>query len=129
MTNATGALIARRRTREAWVRLIPWAVGVILAASVAAHTVLRLRVTYDVQREIAALRMEIAERDRVAADVRREYGGRLDLIERNLYGDVAAALAAPPTTSTVELWQRNRDRELRDRIQRLEEWRLRGGDR
>jgi hypothetical protein len=59
--------------------------------------------------------------------LRREIDG----MYRTLYTDPdkVVPVTTPPvptrTPSSVELWQRNRDKELRDRIGRLEQWRLR----
>lgn len=50
---------------------------------------------------------------------------RVDQLERVLFGDLVEKLNQPPPPNVPEAWQRNRDKELRDRILRLEEWRLR----
>lgn len=61
------------------------------------------------------------------AGIRNEVDG----MYRTLYTDpdLKADVTVPPTPprepSSVEIWQRNRDKELRDRIGRLEQWRLR----
>src|SRR5262249_49463713 len=95
---------------------------VVLGATTALFIALWVYTLYRVQRETTLLRLavEAHQADRVKLDeaIRQE----LDTIYRTLY--------APPETeprqpSTVELWQRNRDKELRDRIARLEQWRLR----
>lgn len=81
---------------------------------------------YRVRRDIALLRVQFAahEHDRSAVDasVRAE----LDRIYQTLYAPVDTPAATEPRQpSSVELWQRNRDKELRDRLMRLEQWRLR----
>src|SRR5262249_61109468 len=83
-------------------------------------------VIYRVRRYIALLLVHLAahEQDRSAVDasVRAE----LDRIYQTLYAPVDTPAATEPRQpSSVELWQRNRDKELRDRLMRLEQWRLR----
>lgn len=50
---------------------------------------------------------------------------RLDSIERVLYGDVVAKLQKVPQATRLEVWQQNREKELRERINQLERWRNR----
>lgn len=109
-----------------WLRLLPWALVAAVATSFIMYTALRLRVTYQLERDVAELRSTSEELARTIVALRSEAASRLDLIERTLFGEVAAKLKEPPTPATmpVQPWQRNRDRELRDRILRLEEWRL-----
>src|SRR5262249_20812611 len=77
---------------------------------------------YRVRRAVALLRVELAthERNRLALDasVRAE----LDRIYQTLYApvDTPPPQDVPRQPSSVELWQRNRDKELRDRLTRLE---------
>ena len=81
------------------------------------YTVYRVKVDVELLRN--ALEAHVADRQRTDAKWRAEF----DTIYRTLY--------SPPTPteptrkpSAVETWQVNRDKELRARIQRLEEWRL-----
>lgn len=56
---------------------------------------------------------------------------QMDALYQTVYTDPAVTVPAieppapPRQPSYVELWQQNRDKELRDRISRLEQWRLR----
>jgi hypothetical protein len=90
---------------------------------------LRLRVTYNLSAEFAQLQAE--HRDMMALSNQRlqELRARLDEMERVLFGDVLAKIEKTQKTATPKLpipdvWQRNRDRELRDRLDALEKWRL-----
>jgi hypothetical protein len=82
-------------------------------------------VLYGVRRDARLLQLDIAayRKDRAAKEdaIRAE----LDTIYRTLYSSPEVATTQPRQPSQVELWQRNRDKELRDRIMRLEQWRLR----
>jgi hypothetical protein len=82
------------------------------------------RVIYVVKRDAHLMQLDIAayRKDRAAKDtaIRVE----LDNIYRTLYSPPEIATPQPRQPSQVELWQRNRDKELRDRINRLERWRL-----
>jgi hypothetical protein len=82
-------------------------------------------VLYGVRRDAKLLQLDIAayRKDRAAKDeaIRAE----LDTIYRTLYSSPETVTPQPRQPSQVELWQRTRDKELRDRILRLEQWRLR----
>jgi hypothetical protein len=122
----------RRRFRLSERELFPLVVLALLCAALVAfvaYTTFRLRVTYAVQTEVATMR---AERRNIVAENDREHDAlvaRLDELERVLFGEVLGKItdqlkqAKPPITA-VQVWQRNRDRELRDRLARLEQWRL-----
>jgi len=80
---------------------------------------------YTLRREVTLVRIEFEawqrERDVWRNGVRRE----LDTIYQTLYSPPDTPATLPRQPSQVELWQRTRDKELRDRINRLEQWRLR----
>lgn len=48
------------------------------------------------------------------------YDARLEAIEKTVYGDKSESAKATPTVIGPQVWQRNRDRELRARILALE---------
>lgn len=118
----------RRGERELFPFIVLALTCAMLVAFVA-YATFRLRVTYELQTALAQFQ---AERASLFEANRREHQAvseRLDELERVLFGDVLVKIAAqlkaakPPMTA-MQVWQRNRDRELRDRLTRLEEWRL-----
>jgi len=119
---------ARTTRRRALARDPLVGLVAILLASTLVFIGLWAYALYDIKRDYALLTLDIAayRRDEAAADaaIRTE----LDTIYKTLYAppDNPAATVQPPRQpSAVELWQRTRDKELRDRILRLEQWRLR----
>lgn len=97
--------------------------------------VLRIRVTYHVQQELALLRAEhkllidaITNNNTVCTE-------RLNVVEQTLFGEVLptqkrlvieAAPAAPPhrVLSRIEIYQQNTNKELRARLESIERWRF-----
>jgi len=80
---------------------------------------------YSLRREVTLLRIEQEATERERQVWRNSVRKELDTIYQTLYSPPEAVTPLPRTPSQVELWQRNRDKELRDRIARLEQWRLR----
>lgn len=82
------------------------------------YVALRVRVIQGMQRDLAENRVVHnqlqAEHNAQMAEIK----ARLDALERVLFGDVLAELSKIPAVgpSRIELWQQNRDKELRDRI-------------
>lgn len=78
--------------------------------------------------EVAVLAAQIAEVRQLQDAQAKDESSRLDDIERTLWGDVVARLDHQQShgPNRIVLWQRNRDRELRQRILSLEQrvWRL-----
>lgn len=89
----------------------------------------RIRIVQRNSTELVALSAHL-EALRMANDANlRDINNRLDEIERVLFGDVVEKLEKrPPGPNRIELWQQNRDKELRDRILRLERWRAQWGN-
>lgn len=80
---------------------------------------------FRLRREMTLLRIDYSAHLKDRAEKDDAVRAELDTIYRTLYSPPEAAPAdATRQPSTVELWQRNRDKELRDRINRLEQWRL-----
>lgn len=111
-----------------WRIVVAFLVGFIFVGG--AYITIRLRTLYNIQTEIAHLK---AEHRHVKQELETQLNGngiRIDQLERILFGDVIAQLEKkvqadaakqkPPPPTWVELWQKNRDKELRDRIVELE---------
>lgn len=119
-------------TSESWRQyLVRGAVAVAVAAllmlglyaAVRIHTIARL------QTEMAQLTSHVADTDAQHDAMMVQAAARLDDLERFVFGDVVAKLQEPAPTpapagpSRVQLWQRNRDQELRTRLKAIEDWR------
>jgi hypothetical protein len=90
-------------------------------------TVFRLRVTYELQRDYAEHFAHHRRVEQWTEAALKQTEARLDRMERILFGDVIAQLEKKtPPPAWIELWQKNRDKELRDRIIALERrvWQL-----
>jgi hypothetical protein len=97
---------------------------------------LRLRATYNLATEVGLLRQKYDQVLIDATSIHVHIEERLDKMERFLFGDVLESLqktgAAPPKTTpsttppstSIQVWQRTRDKELRDRLDMLERLRL-----
>lgn len=109
-----------------WVRMV--LVGCLTAVLLGAVTyvLVRLRVTYRLQSDLSLINAEIRDLHKQLEFYDRNCDVRLSELEREVLGQVTPQ---PPKLgrtgpSRIELWQRNRDQELRDRIRALERWRL-----
>jgi hypothetical protein len=111
----------RRRLRDPLFLLFgALSVITLLALSAWAYTLYRLRV------EVGLLRIEMGahERERQVKD--EAWRAEFDTIYRTLYSAPDAPVPEPlRRPSAVELWQKTRDAELRNRIRVLEQWRMR----
>jgi hypothetical protein len=107
------------------VRIVVLGALVMVAAAVATYVGLRLRTTYSLDYRITALQHEV---ETLAAQLKamdRDITIRVSVLERVIYGQALPEIADVQNTPTpVEVWQRNRDRLLRERLDRLERWRL-----
>jgi hypothetical protein len=103
------------------VRLFQWGLAIILAAALSLWFAQWRYATYRNTTGLALvqnmLQAEIA-RSRVIDDAFR---AELKDIQRTLYTEPESKLRQP---SMLEAWSINRDNELRARIKRLEEWRM-----
>jgi hypothetical protein len=102
-------------------------VVLILQAGFDLYAGLRLHTTYQNSSEIALLRTEFDDHlktDKVLYAAMQEW---LKAIDAALYAPIPEkpVPAATRKPTAVETWQLNRDKELRERINRLEQWRLR----
>jgi len=103
-------------------------IGIIIGVNVVMGTYIAVSL-YAIQQwrvEIAGLQSEIRGLRETDVEIKRAASIRLDVIEHTLFGDVLVKLDTKATAAPnrVETWQLNRDKELRNRLQRLEEWRL-----
>jgi hypothetical protein len=91
---------------------------------------LRLRATYEIRTEMGLLNQKFNLVMADAESLHIHIEERLDAIEKFLFGDVLESLmttkaqtpsAVPlPRPTVVQLWQQNRDKELRERLDALE---------
>jgi hypothetical protein len=116
--------IGKPKRRVIWWYGLCYGLLIIGAVAVVFH----IRAARDLGLELTRLQVQVtglADRNDL---LQREAQERLTVIERTLFGDVVAKLDKPggaAPQARVELWQLNRDRDLRDRLARLEQWRLR----
>lgn len=120
--NDKGASIGDRR--HPWVRLTLYSSVIVITLASMTYLATRLSATYTNQRALFDLRHDLNElANRHDSDI-RDYDKRLGLVEQTLFGDVQPKLSAEQQKrrgSQAESWAANRDKELRERIRRLEE--------
>ena len=98
----------------------------------ATYTVLRIHVTYELQQDFALIKaahVQMLEQMKMRDD---EAEMRLRYLEQTVYGEIQPKqqqltkdnpqLLRP---SRIELYQQNTNKELRQRLERLENWRVR----
>jgi cell division protein FtsB len=108
---------------SAWPRLLLISLLVMVAVTWTAYIAFRLRATYAVETQLAQQQVQVkALIEKYHAD-QQALDKRIGELEQTLYGSVepsvqlnAAAVKAQRRPSTPELWQRNRDAELRKMI-------------
>lgn len=108
-------------------------VGFLLVSG--AYITLRLRALHDLETTVRALQIEHADLLRGYTLKLEETHGRLDTLERVLFGDIVAKVysvhpgtpAAKPVFGKVETWMLNQNKLMDERIDRLEAWRLSQG--
>lgn len=123
---------------DRWVELcskvrhafIVWLILVSIIGFVT-YTVLRIHVTYELQRDFALLK---ATNEQLLEQINLQDGQlrlRIDYLEQTVYGEIQpkqeelANLKAPAMrTSKIEIDQQNANKEIRQRLDRLERWRL-----
>lgn len=122
MTNDKGVSIVDRR--HPWVRMTLYSSVIMITLASITYMATRLSATYTNQTRLFELRHDLTELEhRHDSDV-RDSDLRLSLLEETLFGDVQPKLTAEQLkrrSAPAENWQANRDRELRERIKRLEE--------
>lgn len=115
-----------------WKRNVAIGVAVAIIAGICFYAILRFRVTYQLESDNAKLSSQITELAARQEALHKSVNERLDLLEAFLYGSIVPSLQDESRAKTQEtrrsnlpaIWQKNRDRELRERIQQLEQWRL-----
>lgn len=120
----TGVSISDR-----WLRLI--VIGMVVFGLIAGgmYVALRLRATYTNQADVARLQAEVEAFHKLGGDRLRMIEERLESLEQTVYGQLEPAVSQPhpeprPRVIREPPWSLNRDRELRERIRRLEMWRM-----
>lgn len=86
---------------------------------------LRLYASYGLERRVNTLDHDLRTHASYDELVQRDLLNRADTLEKTLFVDVKPKMDAAQKTATLpknvaEVWQINRDRELRDRIRQLE---------
>jgi hypothetical protein len=116
--------------RQVWwrSRLTLFLVSLLLGIQLLAMTyvVVRIREANRVYSQFLSLQAEVNELQKHHMAQMQEAADRLDTLERVLFGNVVAKLASvekPPSQARVQLWQKTRDTELRQRLSNLEYWR------
>lgn len=107
------------------IRRVAASMAIALAASMVTYNSFRINAVSRLSQQVVILQDEVKQQDRINAQRIEDLSARLDEIERILFGEVLAKLEkVPKTPSGIALWQKTRDQELRERISRLERWRL-----
>lgn len=132
MAGAVRALAGRARgaveAAQHWWTLPPVWTALVTMAMVTVVTIVAMGLysLYQARVELTVLEVQVRRMalERVQQDeiIRKQ----LDSLYRTLYNPPEIEKAPEPRKPTyVELWQQNRDKELRERILRLEQWRYR----
>ncbi len=116
---------------DKWVRAVIIGTVVVCVLSIGTYIGLRLRATYYTEYEVLKLRSEHETLQRDYRAVLERLDNRLSELEQSVYGQLEPAHTATekqarPVVRPIprEIWAINRDKELRERIRRLELWRL-----
>lgn len=91
----------------------------VVAIGFTAHLIFRLRVTYQVQRDLAIVKTENEHLLRAIKALEDNLSARIDEHEQIIFGGLLVAInkkQPPPKMPRIEQWQVNRDKELRERI-------------
>jgi hypothetical protein len=87
----------------------------------------RVYTSYRNTAQLAILRTEFDEHVKTQRATDKSLQEWIKALDAAIYAPIPEKPVAPALRkpTAVELWQLNRDKELRERIQRLEQWRLR----
>jgi hypothetical protein len=103
-----------------------FAVLFFLCAAFATYVVLRIQVTYEIQRDLLLLKVDNVRHSSEVFGWQQACTTRLEALEQTVYGEVvpqqATAQAArdSPRVSRIEVAQQTFNKEMRARIERLE---------
>lgn len=114
-------------TNNRWWRLIVIAIATTALLAAGTYIVLRLRATYSNQAELQRIKADNEDFKRRGAGAVRILSQRIEALESSVYGELEPAVKnglPPRVIIRRDGWSENRDKELRDRIRRLELWRL-----
>ena len=115
---------------DRWLRIILISLGVVAFISYETYVALRLRATYFNQAEIVRLRADLDDTKRRGGGALRVLDQRISALESSVYGELEPANAQHQDRSPRvivqprEQWSVNRERDLRQRLERLERWRM-----
>lgn len=110
-------------------RLTVLALILVIASAWTTYVAVRLRVTYRMQTEITELQIRLQALQSDFDAQQETQNERLRQIDRAVFGEPMPAPApttsvGTPAPSKPFVWQRNRDAELRKRLDSHERWRL-----
>ncbi len=98
-----------------WMRLFVYAIAVVIMASWTTFVVIRLNASYALELAVDRLGMEVAALTTARSDEYLALEDRVQSLERTVFGELSPkskmSIVVPKTPA--ELWQRNRDEELR----------------
>ena len=114
---------------DRWIRIIVISLAVVAFISYETYVALRLRATYTNQADLARLRSELEDTRRRGGGALRVMDQRISALETSVYGELEPANAQHQDRPRVivqprEQWSVNRERDLRERLERLERWRM-----
>lgn len=110
---------ATSTNRHRWFLSFAIGIGFALFLAFVGYLVVALHSLKTLQEQFTTLRGEQEELKRELQWQERNANYRFELLEQETFG----ATTKPPNQASIQLWQKNRDKELRDRIKRLEAWR------
>lgn len=102
-------------------RVLSFLLAVVIVSSFVFFIAIRMRATYLIENEAALHTQQLIDLRKELAECREQ--GQKDI------SDLVATIYGPANKqrrpSIAEGWQKNRDKEIRDRIHNLEQWRYR----
>lgn len=115
---------ALTNNKHPWVRMVLASAVVCVLLGYGAFTTFRLRVTYSNQRELNVLRDDLRDVRNQIDIMDRSFDERLGAIEQTVFGELQPKIWEQQHRPQSTEWSANRDRDLRERIRRLEQWRI-----
>lgn len=108
--------------RQLIPRYVLWTFACVTVGAWAGYTISLSHRVGALQVQAADMRGQVANLSALVRTANKVEDDRLSVLEADIFGPKAAP---PATPDAAAAWQRNRDRELRRRIDALEAWRLR----
>ncbi len=109
--------------------MLRWVIAaavIIVAASWTTYVALRLLRTYEMEAQLVAMDSRLTAADQQIAVLTDALRTRMDVVERIVFGawesleDQVIEVSKKQAPTGVQVWQKNRDRELRERLGQLE---------